>query len=107
MRTWLGPDADDDARDLVRRMQLHALVVRTAAGDVDARELPVTLSSLTMPITVVAGSLDQPFFVRTAHALVRRLPDARLVELPWAGHLPSLERPEETHRLVRAALAGD
>ena len=30
---------------------------------------------------------------------------ARLVELPWAGHLPSLERPEEITRLILDALS--
>ena len=36
--------------------------------------------------------------------LARVLPDAELTELPWAGHLPSLERPLETAHLVRASL---
>ena len=48
---------------------------------------------------------DLAFFVDTARALADRLPAARLVELAWAGHLPSLERPAETSRLVRRALA--
>jgi pimeloyl-ACP methyl ester carboxylesterase len=106
VRTWLGPEADDDARALVLRMQRGILVAQTAAGEVENRELPVDLDRLTMPVTVVAGGKDQAFFVTTAHELSRRLPHADLVELPWAGHLPSLERPAETARLVRDALSG-
>ena len=106
VQAWLGPEADDEARYLVRRMQRDALVQQVAAGDTDSRELPVTLDRLTMPATVVSGALDQPFFVATARELVSQLPDARLVELAWAGHLPSLERPDETTRLVVEALAG-
>ena len=106
VQAWLGPEADDDARDLVRRMQRDALDQQVAAGETDSRELPVTLEGLTMPTTVVSGALDQPFFVATARELVARLPDATLVELGWAGHLPSLERPEETTRLVVEALSG-
>jgi pimeloyl-ACP methyl ester carboxylesterase len=71
---------------------------------VDAAELPVELGRLTMPVTVAVGAQDLPFFVDTARELVRLLPRADLVELPWAGHLPSLERPLETAHLVRASL---
>ena len=85
-------------------MQRGILAHQSAAGDVENAELPVDLVRLTMPVTVVSGAHDLPFFVETARALVRALPDAELVELPWAGHLPSLERPLETAHLVRAAL---
>lgn len=105
VRSWLGPEADDDARDLVRRMQREALVQQVAAGEVDNRELPVELDRLTMPTTVVVGVHDFDFFVETARELAKRLPAAELVELPWAGHLPSLERPDETTRLIVGALS--
>ena len=59
-----------------------------------------------MPTTVVFGSHDIDFFADIARALAAQLPDARLVELPWAGHLPSLERPDETSALVRDAVDG-
>jgi pimeloyl-ACP methyl ester carboxylesterase len=105
VRRWVGPDADDAARDLVRRTQRAALVAQVAAGDeVDNQELPVDLDALTMPVRLFVGAHDFAFFVETARELTRRLPDARLVELDWAGHLPSLERPEETAGLVRDAM---
>jgi len=102
--TFVGPEASDDARELVRTMQLGVFEHQLAAGEVEAGELPVELDRVAMPTTVVAGTFDLPFFVQTAHELARVLPDAELVELPWAGHLPSLERPLETAELVRAAL---
>jgi 3-oxoadipate enol-lactonase len=105
VRAWLGPDADDAARDLVDRMQRRALEVQVAAGDdVDSRELPVTPEILTMPTTVVVGAHDFAFFGATARALAVALSHGTLVELPWAGHLPSLERPDETAALVLDAL---
>ncbi len=94
-RTWVGPEAGDAARARVAAMQLEALARQVAAGDVDNRELPVTYERLTMPATVLSGGHDQAFFRRTATALADRLPAADLVELPWAGHLPTLERPGE------------
>jgi pimeloyl-ACP methyl ester carboxylesterase len=102
--TWLGPDASEDARELVWKMQRGVFELQLAAGEAVADELEVDPGRLTMHTVVVVGAHDLPFFVATAHELARRLPDAELVELPWAGHLPSLERPLETAHLVRAAL---
>ena len=102
--TFLGPDAAEDARALLWRMQRGILRHRLDAGEVDPAELPVDLDRLTMPVTLVVGAQDLPFFVETARELSRVLPAAELAELPWAGHLPSLERPLETAHLVRAAL---
>ena len=101
---WLGPDAADDHRELLWRMQRNAFEVQLAAGDVEGRELPVDLARITAPTTVVVGELDFPFFRDIARALADGLPNAELVELAWAGHLPSLERPFETAHLVRASL---
>ncbi len=102
--TFLGPEATDDARDLVWRMQRGIFAHQAAAADVENGELPVDLARLTMPVTVMVGAHDLPFFRDTAGELARVLPDAELVELAWAGHLPSLERPYETAHLVRASL---
>ena len=105
VRAWIGPDADDEARGLLARMQRRALEVQVAAGDdVDARELAVTPAALTMPTTVVVGGHDFAFFRETARTLVDLLPRATLVELPWAVHLHSLERPDETAALVLDAV---
>jgi 3-oxoadipate enol-lactonase len=104
VRTWLGPEADAAARELVRDMQRRAFDVQLAAGEVENREVDVVPERLTMPAWVVAGAHDLDFFVATARELASRLPDAHLVELPWAGHLPSLERPDEMTALLRDAL---
>jgi pimeloyl-ACP methyl ester carboxylesterase len=105
VNVWLGPDADENQRALLRDMQRRAFDLQVAAGDVTNRDLPVALSRITAPVTVVVGGLDLAFFRATARALADGLPHADLVELPWAGHLPSLERPAETARLVANALA--
>lgn len=106
VRTWLGPEADEDARELVRRMQRDALEAQVAAGDVDNQDLPVVPERLTMPARVVVGLLDQPFFVETGRELARRLPAAQLEELAWAGHLPTLERPSEAMSLLGVTTNG-
>jgi pimeloyl-ACP methyl ester carboxylesterase len=106
VRAWLGREADAPTRELVRVMQRDALAAQVAAGDVDVRELPVHVDRLTMPTTVLVGAHDFAFFVETARELARVLTRATLVELEWAAHLPSLERPAETTRLVLGALTG-
>ena len=105
VRTWLGPEADAAATELVHEMQRRTFDVQLAAGDVDAHDLDVVPERLTMPVWVVFGAHDLDFFGATARELADRLPNARLVELPWAGHLPSLERPDETTAQLREWLA--
>ena len=103
--TWLGPAADEEHRRLLRDMQHRAYELQSAADEQEApRHLPVTPAAVVAPATVLVGGHDLPFFRSTARALADALPHAELVELPWAGHLPSLERPAETARLVAAAL---
>ncbi|MFE7131221.1 alpha/beta fold hydrolase [Streptomyces sp. NPDC057638] len=59
------------------------------------------LTAVTAPALVLTGAHDVPDFRATAERLAVLLPGARHEELPWAGHLPGLERPEEiTHRLL-------
>jgi 3-oxoadipate enol-lactonase len=106
--TWLGPEADDAARDLVRQMQRHAFEVQIAAesGPVqpEMEEIEVEPARIGCPAVVVAGGHDMDHFQAIAAHLAEAIPEARLVELAWAGHLPSLERPRETTDLIIEAL---
>lgn len=105
VRTWVGPDADDAARDLVRTMQRRAFEVQLAAVDEpDPEDVVVDLARLTMPVTVMYGAKDLDHFGIVARHLHERLPQSELVELPWAGHLPTLERPAEMARRLTEAL---
>ena len=107
VRSWLGPDADEAARTLVHDMQKRAFEVQLAA-DPDAEPQPVDAdpARISAPTTVVVGAHDFPDFAEVARRLRDSIPGAELVELDWAGHLPTLERPAETVALVRDALAG-
>jgi 3-oxoadipate enol-lactonase len=104
VRTWLGPSADYATRDLLREMQRHAFDVQLAAEEVDPEEVVVDLARLPMPTTVFYGAHDLDFFANVARHLHEHLPQSELVELPWAGHLPTLERPEEMADRLAAAL---
>jgi pimeloyl-ACP methyl ester carboxylesterase len=49
---------------------------------------------------VVSGAKDLPDIRLIVAGLAALQPSARLVELPWAGHLPTLERPQELSQML-------
>ncbi|MFF8598520.1 alpha/beta fold hydrolase [Streptomyces sp. NPDC015232] len=106
---WLGPDADAAARALVLRMQTRAFELQLPAPDAFAPgAVEVTgkdLAGIEVPVLVATGAHDVPDFGVIGDRLAGLLPDARRVVLDWAGHLPALERPVETARLLSGFLA--
>jgi 3-oxoadipate enol-lactonase len=104
---WVGPAADEQTRDKVRRMQRHAFEVQLAARE----EFPSIrtepdLSAITARTLLVSGRHDLTDFRETAAELAQRITGAGHVELDWAGHLPSLERPEAVNALLLDFLRG-
>jgi 3-oxoadipate enol-lactonase len=98
--TWLTSDATEPTRELVRVMQRHAFEVQLAAPDVAPIRAETDLSAVTAPALVISGALDLVDFRQIAARLAAELPDARHVDLPWAGHLPSLEHPEALNPIL-------
>jgi 2-succinyl-6-hydroxy-2,4-cyclohexadiene-1-carboxylate synthase len=58
------------------------------------------LGSVRVPVLLVVGALDAPF-VAQARELARLLPDARLCEIPGAGHAAHVERPAAVLAAIR------
>ncbi|MEV0647594.1 alpha/beta hydrolase [Phytomonospora sp. NPDC050363] len=100
VETWLGPEADQKTRDFVGDMQRHAFEVQFAAEDMESLKPEFDLADISAETLVVQGLHDLDFFVATAKALAERIPNARLVELDWAGHLPTLENPAKVEPLI-------
>ena len=101
VRSWIGPDADDEARELLRAMQKRAYEVQIPAGDdVDNEEYAVEPEKISAPVRLITGAHDFQFFADSATYLAERLPNVERIDLPWAGHLPTLERPSEALRLI-------
>jgi 3-oxoadipate enol-lactonase len=111
VRTWLGPDADDAARELLVTMQRHAYEVQLAADQADPgpapRRVEVDPGTIAVPTTVVSGGRDLDHFQAVAEHLVGRIPGAEHVHLDWAGHLPPLERPDTVLALLLDVLRDD
>ncbi|MDC0767975.1 alpha/beta fold hydrolase [Streptomyces sp. HD] len=99
--TWLGPDADDTAREAVRQMQRHAFEVQLAAAEeFEPLEAHIDLTAIVARCLAVSGRHDVADFRQIAARLPDLLANAHHVELPWAGHLPSLERPSDVADLL-------
>jgi 3-oxoadipate enol-lactonase len=104
--TWCGPEASPAARDLVSVMQRRAFELQTDRDDLEVEGQLGDPSMIQAPVLVVSGHHDLAAFRRSADALAGVLPRGDLRTLSWAGHLPTLERPDEAGRLVIDFLAG-
>lgn len=106
VRTWLGPEADEPVKARLAAMQRHAFEVQLAADPEPERgRAPIDLTVVTAPALVVIGGHDLPYFRESGRHIAETLPDATLLDLDWAGHLPSLERPAEITRLLTEFLS--
>lgn len=54
---------------------------------------------------MVIGDLDLPCFRVMAEEMARRIPGARLVTVPDAGHMVNLEAPAVVNALLRDAVS--
>ncbi|MBA2337946.1 MAG: alpha/beta hydrolase [Acidimicrobiia bacterium] len=108
-RTWLGPEATAETIAMVTAMQRRIFEIQLAgeAEHVDGgftRE-EIDPKAITARSLIVVGEHDLDYFQSAADYLAATIPQARLVRLPWAGHLPSLERPAEINKLLLDFLA--
>jgi len=63
------------------------------------------LESLATPTLVLSGAHDLASRKRAARELTARLSHAELAEIPGAGHMPNLDRPDAYSNLCREFLA--
>ena len=87
--------APDVRRAVIARME--QLVLR------DPRPL---LASITAPTLLLWGEKDAMIPVGNAQDYLAAMPDARLVKLPGAGHVPQEEAPAESLVPLRAFIDG-
>ena len=91
--------------DRVRPMQRRSLELQIASAAEDEEVERIELGAIRCPTLVLVGEDDKQDFRAIAERLAAEIADAELVVLEGAAHLPALERPEETARLVREFLA--
>jgi pimeloyl-ACP methyl ester carboxylesterase len=96
VRTWVR---DPAVADLVAEMS-RAAFERQDGVEASAREDPVDLGALAVPTLAVTGGLDFPDFARFADHVAATVPGAARANVPDAGHLIALERPDATAQLL-------
>ncbi|HEX6969589.1 MAG TPA: SDR family NAD(P)-dependent oxidoreductase [Micromonosporaceae bacterium] len=92
----------------VRRADLEPLLLRCESMDPQTGlsyldvfaaqpNLLGRLGEISVPTLILQGGQDTVIPRKTAHLLHGMIPDARYVELPHAGHFPTLTHPDEVH----------
>jgi 3-oxoadipate enol-lactonase len=111
LRFWLdrSPGAAPELRERVGAMQRRAFELQLPLWDYTEDELLAEgpserLGELAVPALVVTGEHDVEDFVAIADRIAAGIADARRETIAGAGHLPSLERPEEFNELLLAFL---
>ena len=102
---WLADGAGPAVRALTEAMTLRTYELAAPAGGPGARTWPEPaaaerLGEVAVPTLVVVGTEDVEDIPAIARKLAAEIPGARLETIDGAGHLPSLERPDELNRLL-------
>ncbi|MGD0839030.1 MAG: alpha/beta fold hydrolase [Polyangia bacterium] len=97
LASLLAPGASEEVRNRVRvlgRQSPEALCAAIGALR-DRPDRRAELPSIDCPTLVIVGAQDQITVRQEMAEMAGAIPGARLVEIPEAGHLSSLERPAE------------
>jgi 3-oxoadipate enol-lactonase len=62
------------------------------------------LGQITVPTTVVVGERDVPCFLEMADVLASRIPTARKIVIPDAGHMVNMESPAAVNDILRGVV---
>lgn len=90
--------------DRVVPMTRRSFELQVASQAEDEEPETIDLSAVSPPTLVIVGDGDKADFRAISERLARELPEAQLAVVEGAAHLPALERPEQTARLVREFL---
>ena len=88
------------ARETMERQQPAAFIgsLKAMAERMDSTPL---LSSFKFPVVIIHGEADALIPIDRAREVKKAIPQAHLVELNGAGHMPMMEAKEETGRALK------
>jgi len=88
------------ARETMERQQPAAFIgaLKAMAERIDSTPL---LSSFKFPVVIIHGEADALIPIDRAREVKNAIPQAHLVELNGAGHIPMMEAKEETARALK------
>jgi pimeloyl-ACP methyl ester carboxylesterase len=93
------PEVEADVRDMIQRTPVAGMVgaLRAMRDRVDSTPI---LTELRLPVLVIAGASDKISPPETGSALAEKIKGARFATVAGAAHLPPLEQPFVTTRLI-------
>ena len=94
-----GPVKRTLAKEAIARRPHHLAIWNQLLGSLDTQPLEDRVRGLTVPTLVVWGARDRVLHVSGAEILTAAMPNARAAVLDSVGHLPMIEKPEETARV--------
>jgi pimeloyl-ACP methyl ester carboxylesterase len=94
-----GPVKRTLAKDAIARRPHYLAIWNQLLGSLDVQPLEDRVRGLTVPTLVVWGARDRVLHVSGAEILTAAMPNARAAVLDAVGHLPMIEKPEETARV--------
>ena len=89
---------------LRRRRELFRFL--RAISTEEMREIDALLPQIRQPVLILWGEDDRWLPIDHANRLHRQLPDSRLITIPDCGHLPQIDKPEETGKAIISFLEG-
>jgi 3-oxoadipate enol-lactonase len=96
VRTWVR---EPQTEELVREMTRRGFELQVGV-EAPERDMPIELGSITAPTLAISGGLDLLDFARIADRIAAEVPGAQRAEVPDAGHLIALDRPDATAALL-------
>ena len=109
LQTWGDENATQALRSLRASLDSHGEPdPRALAAGLDIlrhADLRDDLASIAIPTLVIAGEHDRITPVAAGRELASRLPSARFVEVPKAGHAPFLSHPDAVRHEVESFLS--
>jgi pimeloyl-ACP methyl ester carboxylesterase len=99
------PEVVETVRAIASR-QSAATIAAALAALRDRPDATAALDRITVPVLVLVGEHDAITPPAMAQALAAKIPGARLVTIPGAGHLSNLENPDAFAAAVREFVAG-
>jgi 3-oxoadipate enol-lactonase len=104
-RMWLAAGADPIVRELTEAMTIRSYEQQLPLEESVQASWPQPpaaeqLADIDAPTLVIVGTEDVADILAMADRLAAGIPGARLATIEGAGHLPSLERPDELNRLL-------
>ena len=108
VKVWLPENVDPDVRALTAEMQRNAFELQAGFEELRMKRLEppasTRLGEVRVPTLVATGDEDVRDIHEIADKLAAEIPGAERAHIAGAGHLPSLERPDEFDRIVLAFL---